>query len=183
MRLVDFGPGPGAPSLQVNLVALGEFVEEVAMSVWDGGVGDGYSIEVAGQQSQSILSSICSKVRPLCSANAVYTLDGVVEGEPPRSFHRSTQRRSACRDTILEVVLKEDRHGKEITSVSCMALFTAGFTGDVRLIMVHALRGIWSPRVGSVRHATPRESVRAPSLCNRGYKIPLHMTVEGLSVL
>ena len=88
-----------------------------------------------------------------------------------------------CRDTILEVALKEDRYGKEITSVSCVALFTAGFTGDARLIGAHALRGIWSPRVGSVRHATPREPVRAHGLCDHGYKIPLHMTVKGLSVL
>jgi hypothetical protein len=137
VRLVDFGPGPGAPSLQVNLVAPGELVEEVAMSVWDGGVGDGHSIKVAGQQSQSILSSICLIVRPLCSANAMYTLDGIVEGEPQRSFHHllfGIRDGVLCCDTILEVPLKEDRHGKEITSVSCVALFTAGFTGDARLI-------------------------------------------------
>jgi hypothetical protein len=61
----NFGPGLGAPSLQVNKVLLMVQALNVASRA-----GAGHLSEVAGQQSQSILSSIWSNVRPLCLANA-----------------------------------------------------------------------------------------------------------------
>jgi hypothetical protein len=61
----NFGPGLGAPSLQVNQVLL--MVRAVKVAARSGA---GHLSEVAGQQSQSILSSIWSNVRPLYSANA-----------------------------------------------------------------------------------------------------------------
>jgi hypothetical protein len=90
-RLVNLGPGQGAPSLQGNQGAPRELAVKAVWMVGEGGGESGHSIELAGQQSQSISSSICSNVRPLCSAKAVYTLEGVVVGEPPRAFHRLIQ--------------------------------------------------------------------------------------------
>ncbi len=55
---VDFGPVQGAPSLQVNLVILRWRTVKVAAKVGEGVGGAGHSIEVAGQQSQSILAFI-----------------------------------------------------------------------------------------------------------------------------
>jgi hypothetical protein len=89
--LVNLGPGQGAPSLQGNQGAPRELAVKAAWMVGEGGGEPGHSIKVAGQQSQSISFSICSNVRPLFSANAVYTLEGVVVGEPPRAFHRLIQ--------------------------------------------------------------------------------------------
>jgi hypothetical protein len=71
----NFSPGLGAPSLQVNQVSLMVGAVRVAARA-----GAGHSSEVAGQQSQSILSSIWSNVRLLCPTNARYTLDGVAPG-------------------------------------------------------------------------------------------------------
>jgi hypothetical protein len=59
-------------------------------------------------------------------------------------------------DTIIEVSLKEDWHGKKVARVSDVSHLTAGFTGDARLIRLHALRGIWFPQVGCVRHLAAR---------------------------
>ncbi len=87
-RLVNLGPGQGAPSLQGNQGAPRELAVKGAWMVGEGGGESGHSIKVVGQQSQSISSSICSNVRLLCSANAVYTLEGVIVGEPPRAIHR-----------------------------------------------------------------------------------------------
>jgi hypothetical protein len=61
----NFDLGLGASSLQVNQVLLMVRAVKVASRA-----GAGHSSEVAGQQSQSILSSIWSNVRLLCSANA-----------------------------------------------------------------------------------------------------------------
>jgi hypothetical protein len=94
-RLVNLGPGQGAPSLQGNQGAPRELAVKAAWMVGEGGGEPGHSIKVVGQQSQSISSSICLNVRPLCSANAVYTLEGIVVGEPPRAFHCSIQQSSA----------------------------------------------------------------------------------------
>ncbi len=94
-RLVNLGPGQGPPSLHGNQGAPRELAVKAAWMVGEGGGEPGHSIEVVGQQSQSISSSICSNVRPLCSANAMYTLEGIVVGEPPRAYHRLIQQRSA----------------------------------------------------------------------------------------
>jgi hypothetical protein len=94
-RLVNLGPGQGAPSLQGNQGALRELAVKAVWIVGEGGGEPGHSIEVVGQQSQSISSSICLNLRPLCSANAMYNLEGVVVGEPPRAFHHSIQQHSA----------------------------------------------------------------------------------------
>jgi hypothetical protein len=61
----NFGLGLGAPSLQVNQVLLMVQALKVASRA-----RAGHSSEVAGQQSQSILSSIWSNVRPLHLAYA-----------------------------------------------------------------------------------------------------------------
>jgi hypothetical protein len=61
----NFSPGLGAPSLHVNQVLLMVRAVKVAARA-----GAGHLSEVAGQQSQSILSFIWSNVRLLCSANA-----------------------------------------------------------------------------------------------------------------
>ncbi len=63
--LANFGPGLGAPSLQVNPVLLMARALKVASRA-----RAGHSSEVAGQQSQSISSSIWFNVRLLCLANA-----------------------------------------------------------------------------------------------------------------
>ncbi len=68
--LASFGLGQGAPSLQVNLFVLVVWAVKAAARARVGGEGSGHSLEVAGQQSQSILASIWSNVRPLCSTNA-----------------------------------------------------------------------------------------------------------------
>jgi hypothetical protein len=56
--LVNFCPGRGAPSLQVNLVILRGQTVKAAAKVGEGVGGAGHSIEVTGKQSQSILASI-----------------------------------------------------------------------------------------------------------------------------
>jgi hypothetical protein len=56
--LVNFCPGHGAPSLQVNLVVPRGRTVKAAAKVGEGVGGAGHSIEVAGQQSQSISASI-----------------------------------------------------------------------------------------------------------------------------
>jgi hypothetical protein len=65
----NFGLGQGAPSLQVNRLALMVWAVKTAARAGEGGEGADHSLEVAGQQSQSILASIWSNVRPLCSVN------------------------------------------------------------------------------------------------------------------
>ncbi len=67
---VSFGPGRGAPSLQVNQLVLVVWAVKAAARAGVGGKGSGHSLEVASQQSQSISASIWSNVRPLCSTNA-----------------------------------------------------------------------------------------------------------------
>jgi hypothetical protein len=94
-RLVNLGPGQGAPLLQGDQGAPRELAVKAAWMVGERGWEPSHSIKVIGQQSQSISFSICLNVRPLCSANVVYTLKGVIVGEPPWAFHHSIQQRSA----------------------------------------------------------------------------------------
>jgi hypothetical protein len=56
--LVNFCLGQGAPSLQVNLVILRGQTVKAAAKIGEGVGGAGHSINVVGQQSQSILASI-----------------------------------------------------------------------------------------------------------------------------
>jgi hypothetical protein len=67
---VNFGPGQGAPSLQVNRAML--VVQAVKAAARAGKVSGevGHSSKVADQHSQSISASIWSSVRPLSLANA-----------------------------------------------------------------------------------------------------------------
>jgi hypothetical protein len=55
---VNFCPGQGVPSLQVNLAVLRVRAVKAAAKAGGGGGGEGHYIKVAGQQSQSISASI-----------------------------------------------------------------------------------------------------------------------------
>ena len=94
--VTNFCPGRRAPSLQVGVTDRRVRAVKVAARAGEVGVGGGHSSGVVGQQSQSISSSIWSSVRPLFAAYIVYSLEGVVVGVPPLSFHRSIQRLSAA---------------------------------------------------------------------------------------
>jgi hypothetical protein len=94
--VTNFCPGQRVPSLQVGVTGQRVRAVKVTARAGEEVVGGGHSAGVVGQQSQSILSSIWSSVRPLLAAYIVYTFEGVVVGVPPVSFQQSIQQLSAA---------------------------------------------------------------------------------------